>query len=72
MEGASNLPALADWLMYGGGAVAVVGILLSAFRSRADAHPGMAQPLAVLGMIVFLIGFVLAVQQGALDLSGIR
>lgn len=69
MDGATNLPALADWMMYGGGATAVVGIALSALRNRADASSGMAQPIAILGIVVFLIGLVMAVQQGALDIG---
>lgn len=69
MNGAANLPDLADWMMYGGGAVALVGLALSAFRNRAEVSPGMAQPIAILGIVVFLIGLVLAVQEGIVDIG---
>jgi hypothetical protein len=72
MNGATHLPALADWMMYGGGTVAVIALFLSVMRKRAEAGSGMSQTIAVLGIAVFLIGLVLAMQQGALDLGGIR
>ncbi|MDH3473483.1 MAG: hypothetical protein OEM59_07310 [Rhodospirillales bacterium] len=69
MNGATSLPDLADWMMYGGGAAAVVGLALSVLRNRAEASSGMAQPLAVLGLFVFLAGLMIAVQQGAIDIG---
>jgi hypothetical protein len=72
MNGSTHLPALAEWMMYGGGAVALVALFLAAMRNRAEARSGMLQTIAVLGIVVFLIGLVLAVQQGVVDIGGIR
>jgi len=69
MNGANNLPDLADWMLYGGGAVAVLGLILSAVRNRTEVGAGMAQPIAILGIVVFLVGLVMVVQQGTLDIG---
>jgi hypothetical protein len=69
MNEATNLPALADWMMFGGGAVAALGLVLWAVRNRAKAPSGMAPTMAVLAIVVFLIGLVMVVHQGARDIG---
>ncbi len=71
MDLSANLPALADWMMYGGGAAALAGLVLSAFTSRAGGSAGMAQPLAILGIVVFVAGLALAIHQGMLGIAAL-
>lgn len=70
MDASANLPDLADWMMYGGGIAALVGLVLSGFKNRAGASSGMAQPLAILGIAVFVLGLAIAIYQGVLEIGG--
>jgi hypothetical protein len=71
MNGSTHLPDLAEWMMYGGGGVALIALFLAAMRKRAETSSGMLQTVAVLGILIFLIGLVLAVQEGIVDIGGI-
>ena len=70
MDGSANLPELVNWMMYGGGVAALVGLVLCAIDSRAGGSSGMAQPLAFLGIVIFVIGLGLGIYQGVLDIGG--
>lgn len=71
MDVTGNLPDLADWMMYGGGIAALVGLVMCGVKNRADASSGMAQPLVVLGIVVFVAGLVLAIQEGIVQIGGL-
>ena len=69
MDVSANLPALAGWMMYGGGIAALIGLIAYAARSRTGPSTGMAQPLTALGIVVFVTGLALAIHQGMIEIG---
>jgi hypothetical protein len=57
----AEFSTVVEWLMYGGGITALVGLAFS-FGSRG--YGGMSKPLAVIGIVCFALGVLLGIYGG--------
>ena len=59
MTASAEFAIVVDWLMYGGGLLALMGLGLSFVRDRGTHAGGLAKPMAYAGIALLVLGVLL-------------
>jgi hypothetical protein len=65
MANSQDIVTVAAWLMAGGGILTVFGLAAWALARYADDRGGLSKPVAMVGVAIFVIGYVLEQRWGS-------
>ena len=64
MIASAEFSTVVEWLMYGGGITALVGLAVAFLGSHGGTGTGMAKPITVIGIVCFALGVLMGIYGG--------
>ncbi len=66
MAASAEFATVVEWLMFGGGIIALVGLGMSILSRHPVSGSGMSKPVAFIGIFLFALGVLLGTYGGIL------